>query len=103
MSLATDILSLRHDQSSSVVTLLAALEWHHAARSEHVAQMRRFAAVQAADLVLLNVAIHALEAQDTHRFWPLVSLYDQLGVNDIARIHPGCRSICAGSRKEGIM
>ena len=65
MSIATDILSLRHDQSSSVVTLLAALEWQHAARSEHVAQMRRFAAVQAADLVLLNVAIHALEAQNT--------------------------------------
>ena len=65
MSIATEILNLRHDQSSSVVTLLAALEWQRAARSEHVAQMRRFAAVQAADLVLLNVAIHALEAQDT--------------------------------------
>src|SRR5262249_1441432 len=64
MSIATEILSLRHDQSSSVVTLLAALEWQHIAQSEHVAQMRRFATVQAADLVLLNVAIHALEAQN---------------------------------------
>jgi predicted dinucleotide-binding enzyme len=62
-SVAAEILSLRRDQSSSMTALLAALDWQRAARGEHVAVMRGYAAAQAADIVLLNVAVHALEAQ----------------------------------------
>jgi hypothetical protein len=61
---AAEILSLRRDQSSSMTALLAALEWQRAAREGHVAAMRGYAAAQAADIVLLKVAVHALEAQD---------------------------------------
>jgi hypothetical protein len=63
MSIATEILSLRRDQSSSVSTLLALLEWQHSARDKRFAETRAYAAQQAADTVLYNVAIHALEAQ----------------------------------------
>jgi len=64
MSIATEILSLRRDQSSSVTTLLFLLEWQHAAQDKLFAETRGYAAAQAADLVLLNVAVHALEQQD---------------------------------------
>jgi hypothetical protein len=63
-SVAAEILSLRRDQSSSMTALLAALDWQRAARVERVAVVRGFAAAQAADIVLLNVAVHALETQD---------------------------------------
>ena len=63
-SVAAEILSLRRDQSSSMTALLAALDWQRAARGEHLAVMRGYAAAQAADNFLLNVAVHALEAQD---------------------------------------
>jgi protein-L-isoaspartate O-methyltransferase len=62
-SVAAEILSLRRDQSSSMTALLAALDWQRAARVEHVAAVRGYAAAQAADIVLLNVAVHAIEAQ----------------------------------------
>jgi hypothetical protein len=64
MSIATEILSLRRDQNSSVATLLALLDWQHAAQNKLFAETRSHAAAQAADIVLLNVAVHALEAQD---------------------------------------
>src|ERR1700730_2212142 len=64
MSIATEVLSLRRDQSSSVTTLLALLEWQHAAQDKLFAETRSHAAQAAADVVLLNVAVHALEAQD---------------------------------------
>jgi hypothetical protein len=65
MSIATEILSLRRDQTSSVTTLLALLDWQHAAHNKLFAETRSYAVTQAADVVLLNVAVHALEAQDT--------------------------------------
>jgi hypothetical protein len=65
MSIATEILSLRRDQSSSVETLIGLLEWQRSARDKVFAEMRSYSVAQAADLVLMNVAVHALEAQDS--------------------------------------
>ena len=62
MSVATEILSLRQNQSSSVETLLAAIEWEKAAQEEEHILSRRYAVREAADIVLLNVAVHAAEA-----------------------------------------
>jgi hypothetical protein len=64
MSIATEILSLRRDQTSSVTTLLALLDWQHAAHNKLFAETRSYAVTQAADVVLLNIAVHALEARD---------------------------------------
>jgi hypothetical protein len=64
LSIASEILSLRRDKSSSVRTLLALLEWQRSARNKDFAETRAYAAQQAADTVLYNVAIHAMEAQD---------------------------------------
>jgi hypothetical protein len=64
MSIAAEILSLRRDQSSSVATLMALLDWQHSTQDKFFAEARRYAVIQAADIVLLNVAVHALEAQD---------------------------------------
>jgi hypothetical protein len=64
MSIATEILSLRRDQSSSMTTLLALLDWQRSAPNRDFAETRWYAAQRAADLVLLNAAVHALEAQD---------------------------------------
>jgi hypothetical protein len=60
MGIATDILNLRHNQLSSVTTLLAALERLQGAPHEKV-PARLFQVVEAADLVLTNVAAHAAE------------------------------------------
>jgi hypothetical protein len=62
LGIATEILSLRRNQTSSVETLLAALDWTRAASEEHFARARAFAAAEAADIVLLKVAVHAAEA-----------------------------------------
>jgi len=62
MSIATDILSLRQNQSSSVETLMAKIEWLKAAEEEAHISSREFAVREAADIVLLNVATHAAEA-----------------------------------------
>jgi len=62
MSIATEILSLRRDQSSSVKRLLAALDWQKAARNDEHILSRSYAVNEAADIVLLNVAAHAAEA-----------------------------------------
>jgi hypothetical protein len=61
MGIATDILSMRHNQFSSVATLIAALERLHDAPHEKIAA-RVFRVDEAADLVLTNVAAHAAEA-----------------------------------------
>ena len=61
MGVATDILNLRHNQFSSVTTLIAALEqFHEASPEKHLA--RQFLVSEAADIVLVNVAAHAAEA-----------------------------------------
>ena len=62
MSIATEILSLRRDQSSSVKRLLAALEWQKAARDDEHILSRGYAVNETADIVLLNVAAYAAEA-----------------------------------------
>src|SRR5215469_4275591 len=73
MSVGSEILSLRRDQSSSVSALLAALEWQCSAKNDAHILARRHAVMQAADLVLLKVAVHAVEmqaetqVQPTHR------------------------------------
>jgi uncharacterized iron-regulated protein len=62
MGIATEILSLRRNQASSVKTLLAALDWTRVASEKHFERARAYAAAEAADIVLLNVAAHAAEA-----------------------------------------
>jgi hypothetical protein len=61
MSIATEILSLRRNRSSSVELLLGAIEWARKAPVEYVVETRMFAALEAADLVLLNTAAHAAD------------------------------------------
>jgi hypothetical protein len=65
MSLASDILALRRDKSSSIETLLSLLEWARSAPNKDLAEMRAYSVAQAADTVLLNVTVHALQAQDS--------------------------------------
>jgi hypothetical protein len=60
MNLGTEILSFRQDKFSSVATLIGALERRHASKSQSA--MRDYAVTESADLVLLNVAVHAMEA-----------------------------------------
>jgi len=62
MSIATEILSLRRNRSSSVELLLGAIEWARKAPGGYFVDTRMFAALEAADLVLLNTAAHAAEA-----------------------------------------
>jgi len=62
MSIATDILSLRQNQSGSVRTLISLLDWQKAAQDDVHILSRGFAVTEAADRVLLNVAVYAAEA-----------------------------------------
>jgi hypothetical protein len=62
MSIATDILSLRRDQSSSVSALLAAIEWEVAAEEDIRILARGYDVMRMADAVLVNVAAHAADA-----------------------------------------
>jgi hypothetical protein len=63
MSCATAVLGLRREQSSSVELLLGAIDWQSNAKDALVSRMRGHAVTLAADTVLLNVAVHAAEAQ----------------------------------------
>ena len=60
MSIGTEILSLRQDKFSSVAALIGALE-RLSASNAHL-EMRVYAVTECADLVLLNVAVHAMDA-----------------------------------------
>ena len=62
MSITTEILSLRRDQSSSVTALLNAMEWECAAETDMRTRARGYDVLRMADLVLLNVAAHAADA-----------------------------------------
>jgi hypothetical protein len=62
MSIATDILSLRQNQSGSVRTLISLLDWQKEAQDDVRILTRGFAVTEAADRVLLNVAVYAAEA-----------------------------------------
>ena len=59
MSLGTELLSLRRNRESSVRALIAAMEWQKAAKSDVHTLARGLAVLEAADTVLLNVAVHA--------------------------------------------
>jgi hypothetical protein len=61
MSIATEILNLRSDRTSSVSMLLNAIDWARGTKSTGLKMMRGHAIKTAADLVLLNVAAHAQE------------------------------------------
>ena len=63
MSIATEILSLRRDRSSSVETLLGLIGWERQAWGADHRTSRHYAVLSAADAVLLNVAVHAAEAE----------------------------------------
>jgi hypothetical protein len=60
MGIGTEILSLRQDKFSSVAALIGALK-RLSASNEH-SEMRVYAVTECADLVLLNLAVHAMEA-----------------------------------------
>jgi len=62
MSIATDILSLRQNQSGSVRTLISLLDWQKEAHDVVHLLSRGFAVTEAADRVLLIVAVYAAEA-----------------------------------------
>lgn len=62
MSIATEILALRRDKSSSVSALLALMEWECAAQDDMHLLARGHDVMRMADLVLLNVAAHAADA-----------------------------------------
>ena len=62
MSILADILRLRHNQTSSIEIFLAALDWQKAAQDDERILSRGYAVTEAADMVLLNVAVHAAEA-----------------------------------------
>lgn len=62
MSIATEILSLRRDRSSSVSALLNAIEWACAASDDTRRLARGHDVLRIAELVLLNVAAHAADA-----------------------------------------
>ena len=62
MSIATELLSLRRDQASSVNLLLGAIAWEKAARTPEHKTSRHASVLQLSDVVLLNVAVHATEA-----------------------------------------
>lgn len=62
MGIVTEILSLRRNKTSSVETLLGAIEWTYAAPIGTQSVARAYAAAEVADIVLLNVAVHAAEA-----------------------------------------
>jgi len=62
MSIVTEILSLRRDRLSSVTMLLALLDREQEPMSPYQQATRRYASLEAADVVLTNVAAHAAEA-----------------------------------------
>jgi len=62
MSIATELLSLRRDQSSSVSALIAAIEWECAAEDDMHLLARGHDVMRLADIVLVNVAAHAADA-----------------------------------------
>lgn len=66
MSIGAEVLLLRRDQGSSVEGLLGAIDWQRAAAKDtkdprYIA--RGHAVMEAADKVLLKVAVYAAEAQ----------------------------------------
>lgn len=62
MSVVSEILSLRSNQTSSVEMFFAALDWQKSATDDAHILSRGHAVTQAADLVLMNVAAYAAEA-----------------------------------------
>ena len=82
MSIGTELLSLRRDRSSSVETLLGLIDWERQAWEPDHRTSRHYAVLQAADTVLMAVAVHAAEAE-----------------RDMMMIPPGTRRSIAGTRR----
>lgn len=62
MTLGTDLLNLRRNRMSTVLTLISGIERLAAARSETTMMMRAYSLSELGDAVLANVAVHALQA-----------------------------------------
>lgn len=62
MSLGTDLLNLRRNQTSTVAMLISGIERLATAKSETTLMTRTFALNELADAVLTQVAIYAVEA-----------------------------------------
>lgn len=62
MSIATEILSLRREKSSSVASLISLVEWEQMANDSDHRVSRHHAVLEAADVVLTNVAAHCADA-----------------------------------------
>jgi hypothetical protein len=62
MTLGTDLLNLRRNRTSTVLTLISGIERLAASRSETTMMMRAFSLNELGDAVLANVAVYALEA-----------------------------------------
>lgn len=63
MTTGAEVLSLLRNQGSTVEALLAALDWQNAAQNNEHKRMRGHGVREAAEKVLLKVAVHAAEAQ----------------------------------------
>jgi hypothetical protein len=85
MSLGSDLLNLRRNKTSSVLTLLSGIERLAAARSETVMMTRSFALAELGDAVLANVAVYAAES-----YW---------GNAPVHKMHRGKLSSGAKSRR----
>ncbi|HTZ48439.1 MAG TPA: hypothetical protein VMH20_12650 [Verrucomicrobiae bacterium] len=62
MTLGTDLLNLRRNRTSTVLTLISSTERLATARTDTTIMMRAFSLKELGDAVLANVAVHALEA-----------------------------------------
>jgi hypothetical protein len=62
MNLGSGLLNLRRNKTSTVLTLLSAIDRLEGARSETVKMTRAFALAELGDAVLTNVAVHAAES-----------------------------------------
>ena len=99
MSLATEILSLRRDRSSSVETLLALIDWEQQT-SETEPRIRRHYAVELGDdTVLMAVAVHAAEAERALML-PPGTRPTIAGVRNRRRSRPGHLSQMVARRSE---
>jgi hypothetical protein len=62
--IAIQVLNLRRDKASSVEALLGLLDWERLAYEPDHRMRRHYEALQAADAVLMGVALHAVEAEN---------------------------------------
>lgn len=63
MSIGAEVLSLLKNQGSTVEALLGAIDWQNAALGDDLKRTRGHGVKEAAEKVLLKVAVYAAEAQ----------------------------------------